>query len=98
MKRPELYQSYTEDWSADGETLIQLLDLPKDALYGDDLALPFMGPIKLPKGTHAIPFSVRIPFEINPSITYKRKGSARNAAEVEIRQVVSVVGCSSCLG
>ncbi|VDM23821.1 unnamed protein product, partial [Hydatigera taeniaeformis] len=85
---PRRYEAITEIW--DGDNLIESHQLPEDCFDQDYLEWPFAGPVVLSKGTHAIPFAVRIPPEVNPTVTYKRKGEHRQKAEVNHHTCVSV--------
>ncbi|CDS42475.1 expressed conserved protein [Echinococcus multilocularis] len=87
-RQPGQYEAITEVW--DGDDLMESLQLPDDYFNEDCLEWPFGGPITLPKGTHAIPFAVRIPAEVNPTITYTRKGEHRHKAVVTHSTSVSV--------
>ena len=79
-RQPKDYVALTEYW--DGDNLMETLQLPENCYQQDQMEWPFAGPITLNKGTHAIPFAIRIPAEINPTITYKRKGEKRSSAVV----------------
>ncbi|KAM7537806.1 hypothetical protein Aperf_G00000070510 [Anoplocephala perfoliata] len=88
-RQPNEYHALTENW--DGDDLIQTLELPVDYFPEDNLEWPFAGPITLPKGTHAIPLAVRIPPEINPTLTYSKNGERRKQkATVNHKTNVSV--------
>lgn len=79
-RQPSQYEAMTEVW--DGDNLMESLQLPEDCFDQDYLEWPFAGPITLSKGTHAIPFAVRVPAEVNPTVTYKRKGEHHQKAVV----------------
>ncbi|KAM7537322.1 hypothetical protein Aperf_G00000070501 [Anoplocephala perfoliata] len=88
-RQPNEYHALTENW--DGDDLIQTLDLPDDHFPEENLEWPFAGPITLPKGTHAIPFAVQIPLDVNPTLTYKKSGEKRKEkAEITHETNVSV--------
>ncbi|KAM3172431.1 hypothetical protein ACTXT7_014538 [Hymenolepis weldensis] len=75
-RQPNQYHALTTTW--DGDNLMEMLDLPEDYFQTDNLEWPFAGPITLQKGTHAIPFAVRIPAEVNPTVEYTKKGEKRD--------------------
>ncbi len=81
LRRPDIYQARTQNWNDDN--LAETLGLGEDTYEGDDSARPFQGPIVLPPGTHAIPFSIRLPNEVNPSISYTRKKDSKTKAVVQ---------------
>ncbi|VUZ56824.1 unnamed protein product [Hymenolepis diminuta] len=75
-RQPNQYQALTTMW--DGDDLMETLDLPEDYFRADNMEWPFAGPITLQKGTHAIPFAIRIPSEVNPTIEYTKRGEKRD--------------------
>lgn len=77
---PRDYHALTNVW--DGDDLMETLQLPENYFQQDQMEWPFAGPITLNKGTHAIPFAIRLPAEVNPTLTYERKGERRSSAVV----------------
>eukprot|EP00108_Taenia_solium_P008659 TsM_000781800 transcript=TsM_000781800 gene=TsM_000781800 len=87
-RQPSRYEAMTEMW--DGDDLMESLQLPEDCFEQDNQEWPFAGPITLAKGTHAIPFAIRIPPEVNPTVTYDRRGEHHQKATVTHHTCVSV--------
>ncbi|VDD79573.1 unnamed protein product [Mesocestoides corti] len=87
-RQPNQYQALTDTW--DGTDLMEMLQLPEDFHEDDFQEWPFAGPIPLPPGTHAIPFSIRVAPEVNPTVTYKRKGENRRKAVISHTTNVAV--------
>lgn len=75
-RQPSQYQALTITW--DGDNLMEALDLPEDYFRTDNMEWPFAGPITLQQGTHAIPFAIRIPAEVNPTVEYTKRGKKRD--------------------
>ncbi|VDO03665.1 unnamed protein product [Rodentolepis nana] len=70
------YQALTTQW--DGDDLMEKFNFDDSYFQTDDMEWPFAGPITLHKGTHAIPFAIRIPSEVNPTIEFTRRGEKRD--------------------
>nr|CDS27225.1 expressed conserved protein [Hymenolepis microstoma] len=75
-RQPNQYHALTTVW--DGDDLMEKLNFDDSYFQTDEMEWPFAGPVTLNKGTHAIPFAIRIPYEVNPTLQFTRKGEKRD--------------------